>query len=170
MIDFPKIFAEIVASVRLKYDIANGVLPYYEVGTYAELLRVNAIKDKNTVAKYPLIWLVWEADESKINRVNHLMYHVSPRIFICNHTSTEKSSTERISENFDQILNPIWALLQRFITYHPDVDWSTRHNYQKADHLLWGESLGYQKNKSVLNDTLDAIEIKYNNLLIIENC
>lgn len=170
MIDFPEIFAEIVAKVRTKYDTENGVLPYFEVGTYAELVKVNAMKDKNIIEKYPLIWLVWEADESKVSRLNNKMYNVSPRIFICTHTSTEKSSAERLSENFELILNPIWELLNRYITYDTHVDWSSKDNYQKADHLLWGESLGYQKNKNVLFDTLDAIEIKYNNLLIIENC
>lgn len=171
---FPYIIRDIVSNVRLEYsateELPNGITPVYEFGTYLELTKQVAIKDRIDAQKYPLIWLVWEASESVQTWINELSYNVRPRIFICNFTNSDYSSIERYETNFINILFPIWEIFKEYLKFNKFVSTSTTWNFQLTEHLLWGESLGFQKNANVLFDTLDAIEIKFENLEINKIC
>lgn len=167
---FPLIMQDIVSLVASKYDVPAGLKPYYEFGTYLELVRRISIKDRIEYPKYPLVWLVWEANESQQQWNSSHSYNVSPRLFICNFTSMDYSSSERYTANFIAVLFPIWELLKQYIQYNTFVSVNGEITYQLAEHLLWGESLGFQKTENVLFDTLDAIEIKLSNLEVNKRC
>ncbi len=165
---FPYIFEDIVTQVRAKYDTVTNVKPYFEFGTYLELTKVISIKDSIDAEKYPLIWLVWEAGESLQNWQSLSSYTISPRVFICNFTSSDYSSSERYSANFVNVLFPIFEWLKYYINTNKLISSDLKFNL--AEHLLWGESLGFQKDSNVLFDTLDAIEIKIDSLKINKRC
>lgn len=172
---FPRVFGDVLTSVRAEYDAVNGLKPVYEFGTYLELTKQIKIKDLNISAgahevKYPLVWLVWEANENTETWKSTDMYSLKPRIFICTHTSSDYSSEQRYSENFENILYPIWELIKTAINYNKFIGLDSAKKFAKSDHLYWGESLGYKKKQNVLFDTLDAIEVKFDNLEINKIC
>lgn len=166
---FPYIVRDIVSAVRLKYDV-NNLKPYYEFGTYLELTKRIQIKNSIDAAKYPLIWLVWEARESVQDWTGISEYKVKPRLFFCNFTNTDYSSVERYEANFINVLFPILELFKAYLFANKFVSTSTQTKYRLAEHLLWGESMGFQKQANILFDTLDAIEIKFENLEINKIC
>lgn len=167
---FPLIVQDIVTEVAKYYDTVDNLKPYYEFGTYLELTKRVAIKNQIDAEKYPLIWLVWEAAESQQEWANEVTYTVQPRLFICASTSMDYSSMERYTTNFQGILYPIWQLFLDELKYNTFTSSNNQFQFRIADHLLWGESLGFQKTQNVLFDTLDAIEIKFTNLEINKNC
>lgn len=167
---FPYLMKDLVSEVRSVYDVANGIKPVYEFGTYLELTKRVVIKDRIDAVKYPLVWLVWEASESIQTWANEVTYNIRPRIFICNFTSSDYSSEERYDANFIGVLFPIWELFKEYLKYNKFVSTETQFNFQLTEHLLWGESLGFQKDANILFDTLDAIEIKFDNLEINNIC
>lgn len=167
---FPYIIRDIVSEVRNTFDFENKTFPVFEFGTYLELVKQITIKSNNDMDKYPLFWLVWEANDSLQDWTSKVSYSVSPRIFIANHTSTEYTSTERYEANFLGQLFPIWEIFKEYLEYSTFVSNKGAFNFKLAEHLLWGESMGFQKNKNVLFDTLDSIEVKFNNLEINKIC
>lgn len=167
---FPYIIRDVISDVRSEYDSVSGIKPIYEFGTYLELTKRIVIKNKLDETKYPLVWLVWEANESLQDWTSKVTYNVSPRIFICNFTNSDYSSTERYDANFIDILFPVFELFKQYLEYCKFISTSTTFKYKLAEHLLWGESLGFEKKRNVLFDTLDAIEIKFNSLEINKIC
>lgn len=167
---FPYIVRDIVSAIRSEYDSIDEIKPVFEFGTYLELTKQVQIKDQIDATKYPLVWLVWEASESVQNWSSKISYTVRPRIFICNFTNSDYSSVERYDSNFIGVLFPIWELFKKQLEFNKFVSIESQFNYTLADHLLWGESLGFQKNANILFDTLDAIEIKFDNLEINKIC
>ena len=172
---FPRVFGDVMTSVVSEYDPVNGLKPVYEFGTYLELTKQIVIKDRNIAAgkvevKYPLVWLVWEANENTKTWTTDAQYTINPRIFICTHTNSDYSSDQRYSENFEAILYPIWLIIREEMGYNNQIGSFTAQNYSDSEHLYWGESLGFEKKKNVLFDTLDAIEIKFTELEIFKNC
>ena len=167
---FPYLIQDIVSQVRAVYDTVDGLKPYYEFGTYLELTKRVDINNSIGVEKYPLIWLVWEANESIQNWYSDVAYNISPRLFVCNLTKTEYSSIQRYDINFVGVLFPILEIFKKYLRVNPYMSVNGEMKYQLAEHLLWGESLGFQKNKNVLFDTLDAIELKYNEFEVHKIC
>ena len=172
---FPRVFGDVMTSVVSEYDPVNGLKPVYEFGTYLELTKQIAIKDRNIAAgkvevKYPLVWLVWEASENTKTWITDAQYTNNPRIFICTHTNSDYSSDKRYTENFEAILYPIWWLVQEEMGYNNQIGAFTAQDYNDSEHLCWGESLGFEKKRNILFDTLDAIEVKFTELEIFKNC
>jgi len=166
---FPRVFGDVMTAVRAVYDETNNVKPVYEFGTYLELTKVHNLKDQNHLTKYPLVWLVWEANENTENwGTATSTYGVAPRIFICTNTNSDYRSEQRYTESFEAVLYPIWELIKRKID--DNVNLGSFNEFTKNDHLYWGESIGISKDKNKLFDTLDAIEIKFNELNVFKKC
>lgn len=168
---FPRIFSDVADVVRLEYDLANNIKPVFHFGTYDDLKKFHALQDRSDKTKYPLLWLVWEANENVQKWENSSMYHVSPRIFICNSTHDEYLSEERYVKNFEAILYPIWKLIQQAINDATEISYFSAKGFKIAEHLYWGKGIQNDKNKNVLFDTLDALEVRFDELKITPgNC
>jgi hypothetical protein len=167
---FPYIIRDLVAQVRAEYDPNDLIKPIYEFGTYLELVKRISIKDSVDSVKYPLFWLVWEANESVQKWTSKVTYDVRPRLFIVNFTDENYSSVERYDANFIGVLYPVWELFKSYLEYSEFVSIDGQNNYDLADHLYWGESLKSEKNKNILVDYTDAIEIKFEKLEINKIC
>ena len=166
---FPYIIKDLVEEIRAEYD-EDGIVPVFEFGTYLELTKQVAIKNINDQTKYPLIWLVWEANENRKKFEATNQYQISPRIFICNYTNSNYSSEERYDNNFVSILFPIWDMFIRYLKFNKFISTQNTFNYETFEHLFWGETLGFEKKKNVMFDTLDALEIKFENLTVNKIC
>lgn len=169
----PYIVRDLVSLVREEYDTADPkVKPVYEFGTYLELTKRMVIKDKNDNVKYPLIWLVWEANESIQTWSSKVMYSVSPRLFFVNVDLSKgnNSSVARYDANFIGVLYPLLELFQSQLEYSQFVTPKSDEDFRLSEHLYWGQTMEYEKKKGVLSDFTDAIEIKFNNLEINKIC
>jgi len=160
---FPDVFEEVVVAARARYDLVNNLLPYYEYGTYLELLEACQIKDNNQVAKYPLVWLVWDVNENQQRWIETNIYNISPMVFICNLTNKEYTTAERYTNTLKAILYPIFELLLSELGYHRNFELGSDFRYPVNDHPFW------LNNDVGTLDILSAIEIKFENLLMIKS-
>lgn len=161
---FPRLMDEVVQVVRSEWDTADpAVKPIYQFGTYKELTKRYVQKSNMSKAKYPLIWLVWEANENKQTWENTSFYKISPRIFICSHTKSDYTSIQRYEKNFEAVLYPIFELLKQAINDNSDISYFSAKSFEIWEHLHWGDSL---KDKNKMFDTLDALEIRFKELKI----
>lgn len=177
---FPRVFGDVMTAVIAEYDPVNSLKPVYEFGTYLELTKQAAIRDRNIAAgkvevKYPLVWLVWEASENTKTWTDDSKYNINPRIFICTHTNSDYRSEQRYTENFEAILYPIWDLIHKEMKQNDNIGLFTAKNFSDSEHLYWGDKIGVSrdgtlKKSNVLFDTLDALEVKFNDLEIYKIC
>jgi len=160
--DFPAMLGQVVAEVRKEYDQAN-LAPYFGYGTYFELMEMCKVKDMNQQVKYPLIWLVWEAEEDKLNWIDPYIYTVAPRVYICSFAGVDDSTEQRYANVINPTLYPIFDLLIDELGYHPNIVLGSDFTYPVNDHPFW------LRNDAGAFDDLSAIEIKFENLQMFKN-
>ena len=114
--------------------------------------------------KFPLIWLAQPftivSDSIGVyGKIEEL------RIFIITDSRKEYKSKDRIANVYKPVLYPIlyelfnqMGLCKAFAGYKP------YQNYKITDHYYWGED-----QKSVLNDVVDTIEVRFQNIKIQNN-
>lgn len=159
--DFPAIFGEVVAEVVKEYNLNL----YYEFGSYLELMEKCKIKDNNQLEKYPLIWLVWDgAMDSQQKWTDPYLYTISPKVFICHWTMKDNNTDQRYSQTINPVIYPIFDILISELGYHQNININSSFTYPVTDHPFW------LNNEAGEFDTLSAIEIKLENLLIIKTC
>jgi len=159
---FPAILGEVIAEVRKEYD-ANNLSPYFGYGTYFELMEMCKVKDMNQQLKYPLIWLVWEAEEDKQSWLDPYMYKVAPSVYICDFANTDDLTDQRYINVINPVLYKIFDILISELGYHPNINIDSEFSYTAIDHPFW------LCNDAGAFDDLSAIEIKFENLLMIKN-
>jgi len=160
---FPRIFGDVMTAVRAEYDPIALIKPVYEFGAYGELTKIHTLDNSNVKTKFPLVWLVWDAVESTKTWENSSMYSVNPRIFICVETNSDYSSDERYTASFENVLYPIWDLIKDAIDANLNISYFSSKNFKDTEHLYWGDPL---KEKNVLSDTLDALEIQFTDMKV----
>jgi len=164
---FPDVFDNIVDNVRRDYSgtvlLPTGTTPYFQFGTYLELIAAMTIADKNQSGKYPLVWLVWDSEENKQNWVHSQLYKIDIRVFIVCKRGQDLTP-EYVKENFMKpVLYPIWNLLRDEIFYHENIESTIINQHVLREHTFWG-----QEYQSKIFDTLSALEIKYNQLNVMK--
>ena len=166
---FPYLISDIVSDVRSEYDPANGLKPAFEFGTYLELLKRLSIKDRNISAgkvdvKYPLIWLIWGDGENKETWIEECMYEISPKLFICDLTNNNASTSTKYTSPITDILYPILELFTTKLKCHKNVSIDeSKFRTDRTVHPYW-----LNQNEGVTFDPLSAIELKLNNLLMLK--
>lgn len=167
---FPDIIGEVVSNIRSTYDTENGVYPMYEYGTYLELSKENALKDRIRTKGFPLVWLVWGDGNNKESWVNGGNYKVSPRIFIIAESKPNYKSEQRESLVFNPVLYPILDSLIKHMGYSEFMMPYEVDVHEKTNHYLFGVGLDSGKVKNMFNYYLDAIELNFKELEIQKNC
>ena len=158
--DFPQIFKEMVDMAKNEF---GSVFPLFEYGTYFELMQKCTIRDNNQEDKYPLLWLVWDQNENKMNWIDPYIYTISPRIFICAYAKLDDSTKDRYENTIKPVLFPIFNLIADWIQHHPNICYQDNFNYDVKDHPFW------LNNAAGNFDTLSAIEIQFQNLTIYKD-
>lgn len=168
---FPEVFEnEVVSYVRQDYDPTGLILPYLEVGTYLELTKENALKDRIAQSKYPLIWLIWGDGRNKEQWSNRGEYNVNVRGFIIARSNKDYKTEDRIENVFKPILNPIWQSLKNNMQESHFFEDESAVNFNKVDHFLWGVGYDSGKLKNMIGDWVDAIEFEWTNLKVLKTC
>jgi hypothetical protein len=162
-IQFPKIIGEVIDKVKAEYDPSNMNCPYYEYGTYKELLVACNIKDNNQIEKYPLIWLVWERGENEKKWIEPYIYTISPRLYICTRANIDDTSDQRFTNTIEPVLFPVFETFISELGYHPNIELNADFTYQVTEHPFWLNAT------EGTFDILSAIEIKLNNLLMLKS-
>jgi hypothetical protein len=159
---FPDVFKEVIDAVRLRYDLTSNLAPYFAYGTYSELLELCKIKDNNQIVKYPLVWLVWDKSENQQKWTEECLYNIAPHVFICTMTNQDYMTDDHYTNTIKPILYPIFDLLLSEMGYHKYFSLGNDFRYPVNDHPFW------LNNDAGNFDILSAIEIKFENLLMIK--
>ena len=164
MIDFrhfPDVFNNLVNAVKLRY-VSDGPAISYEYGTDAEFISQCLIKDTNQLEKYPLIWLVWGPKDNQQVYTDPCIYSIAPRVFICSLTNPDDMTDQKYTNTLKAVLYPIFDLLVDEFGYNGNIELDPNFKYTVNDHPYWTEPADQ------FPDHLSAIEIKFENLLIIQ--
>jgi len=140
-----------------------GTFPCFEYGTYLELLQTCIRKDNNQEAKYPLVWLVWEPSENQQKWIEPYMYTLTAKVFICDKTNIDSTTSQRYTDTMKLFLYPIMLALIEALGNHPCIELNDEFKYPANDHPFW------LNNPDGAYDTLSAIEISLQNMLIYKN-
>lgn len=157
----PYLIEDCVNLTKPYLDLEDENAPYFEFGTYLELLNQVQIKDLNQKEKYPLIWLVWDGGENTENWREDYIYEINCRLFFCYPVQTDLTTRER----YEQVLIPkMYPLVDEFIRQikcHKNIETGTNFRYPTKIHTFWISGANQQT-----TDSLTAIEIRLENLLI----
>jgi len=167
---FAEVFGGIVAKVRALYDTANNKEPYYRYGHYQAIADELMSRDKSPAGKfekYPLVILGIDPEYSETT-VNDQQYSVSANIWIVGKTTKTMSTQDRFDQKFKGIIYPIYSLLKKEIINSKFVSSLGIQEVNPRSELFpyWGTQSVQGSQKQVLNDPLDALKFKVNDLLI----
>lgn len=114
--------------------------------------------------KFPLIWLAQPFTIASDNlgvygKIDEL------RMFIITDSRKEYKSKERIANVYKPVLYPVqYELFRQMDLCKEFAGYNASQNFKITDHYYWGEN-----QKSVLNDVVDTIEIRFQNIRIHNN-
>jgi hypothetical protein len=181
MIEDSRIFVDvmesIVESVRIEYaklPVSNDAdEPYYLYGHYqsiADELIKKSLVPATRGKKYPLILLGIDP-EYRETKINDMQYEVSCNLWIIEETKQAWFTTERFDNVFKPILYPLRNLLEKAIFESKYV--SSRLVDIKPDWDIipyWGTQTVQGSDSQIIDDPLDAMKCKLNNLIVNINC
>jgi hypothetical protein len=158
------VFTDIVAAVAAKLN--RPVYSYYGyVQELNETLTQYGQSPKLFDKRFPCIWLAqpFTVSPSKIHYVYGIIDEL--RMFIINDCNADWKAKERMDNNYKPILYPIKEeLLNQVVLSKATLLYRPQIQTKITDHYYWGEN-----QKSVLNDKVDTIEVRLQNLKIKEN-
>lgn len=146
----------IVAAVKTALGISVLNYQYGYIEELNETLKQYEADPVKFEQKFPLVWLAEPFDTERGDK--EVYGESNPDIFIINTTTKTWKAKERMDNNYKPILYPIYrSLLDQLVLSvvfnHVSVD-SIPHKVTKG--YYWGEA-----QKSVLNDTVDCLKIKF---------
>jgi len=149
----------------------KSLAPYFSYGHILEIANELTKKDNSTAIKsfekYPIILLPLDLD-SEFNPLFNSFDYTNVRLIIANKTQPTYTSKDRIKENFDPILYPLYEQLITGLSRNRSIipqQIAPFTPHKKTDRLFWGSQLN--NNANVVNDFLDAIEVSNLSLRII---
>ena len=156
------IIKDIVEDVRAATDKPASLTdaePYYLYGTFEYIANYLNMMDKVPASKskqYPLIALFMPFTES--NGENMMIRsEVSLTMGFITSSNQDYTNPQRYTSSFKDLLYPLYEIfLEKLVDSKRFAEIDIGLNeHEKTDLLFWGAS-----NKNILNDKIDAIEIK----------
>lgn len=159
---FADVFGDIVSNVRSEYDTGN-VKPYYIFGNTLAIQK--EIVEKTLQSRYPLVILGIDSDYLEVD-INQRQYEVSFNCWIVDETKVEWFTSDRFEQVYKTVLFPIYTILLQKMQFSEYVESFGIQGLKPQVKLYpyWGDT------GNTLTDPLDAIGIKFNNLLLKNNC
>lgn len=114
--------------------------------------------------KFPLIWLAQPftivSDSIGVyGKIDEL------RMFIITDSRKDYKSKDRVANVYKPVLYPIqYELFNQMNKCKEFAGYNANQNFKITDHYYWGEN-----QKSVLNDVVDTIEVRFQNIKIHNN-
>lgn len=159
---FVDVFTDWITEVRALYDPSGLEKPYSYYGSITEIVNYLTINEQINVQKYPFVCLVDDFEESHVS--NESWYSVNPTIYIFNETLIPYDPQQR----YDNVIKPIlYSIMEKLLQV---IEFSS--SVSQADNILsWTKKTykGMVANQSI-QDTVDCIELRFQNLLIKNNC
>ena len=149
-------------------DSWKSKAPYYLFGHPRDIVSVLADRNKSKTfqyQKYPLIALFQDFSED----INSGYSETSLNLIIANITKPTYNTADRYTNNFEPVLYPLWAQLERAFQISKDVELLDG-NYSKIDRAYWGKEGLYGNEGNIFDDHIDAIEIENLNLRFKNIC
>lgn len=163
---FVDVFQDWITEVRAIYDpLIEGVgleKPYSYFGSITEIVNYLTINDSVNAPKYPFICLVDDFEESHNSVFD--WYTVNPTIFIFSETLVNYDPQQRYDNVIKPILFSLMEKLLQVIEFSSSVSQANENlNYTKKTYkgTVAGQSI---------QDTVDCIELKFQNLRIKNKC
>lgn len=139
--------------------------PYFEYGHMVEIANTLTERDKASLVykfqKYPAIFLKLDTPSKPNIRTGQFDY-TNITLYLVNATEQTYKAADRLDNNFNPILYPLYekliTALQRHEAVIPTSD-LTNLEHDKYDRFFWGTQLNKNSTNNILNDYLDAIEV-----------
>lgn len=156
------IFTDMVAKIAIKLN-----MPVYAHYGYVKELNETLIQYSRSPAsydkKFPLIWLkepfAIAAEPLIYGRIEELW------MFIMTDTRRDYKSYQRKEKTFKPVLYPIRDELINQMSSRPEfANYQARTGFKLTDHYYWGE-----EEKSVLNDIVDTVAIRFQKIPLRNN-
>lgn len=159
-----EVFTAIVAAVAAK--LIRPVYSHYEdiKELNTTLINYNESPEKFD-KKYPLILM-----KQPVTMVTSKLIQIFGEIpelvmFIITGSDTEYTTQERIDKNYTPIVEPILYELKKQMVLNPAfLGYASQLQCQATKYPFWGE-----QQKSVLNDPVDVMKVRFTNLKIQNN-
>ena len=142
----------------------KATAPYFAYGHIVEIAQELMKKDEATgtikFKKYPIILLPLDVEGTYNRKLGTTDYN-NITLIIANRTEPTYTAADRLEKSFKAILYPLY---EELISALSRADGANNSNnvpfidHMKVDRFFWGSQLNPQAN--VMNDHLDAIEIK----------
>jgi hypothetical protein len=160
---FTDVFGDIVTDVRTDFDTVNTpkVKPYYIFGHTLAIQK--ELLEKTIQSRYPLVILGIDSEYQETDLSDN-QYEVSFNCWIVDETKKEWLTSDRFEQVYKTVLFPIYELIKEKMLYSGYFGNFGIQDLKPQVRLYpyWGNS----SNESVLTDPLDAICVKFNNLII----
>lgn len=150
----------VVAAMRGTYSTTDLEVPYYMFGHRLEISRQLDRKTKNSKAKYPLIALRMDFNET----IEDTFIKCKLNIGIFQFTKMNYNTQQRYDNVFKPILYPLYYLFLEELYHSGLFSWGIDGDLEKPKHTkidrpYWGTPATEKNEKNIFNDPLDAIEI-----------
>jgi hypothetical protein len=162
---FVDVFSDWVTGVRTLYDPSGLKEPYSYYGSIMEIVNHLSIKDSqigDEAKKYPFCCLVDDFRES--HNSDKEWYSLNPTIYIFSYTDEDYTPQQR----YDNVIKPVlYVIMEHLLSV---IEFSD--SYSQANEKLDWTKQAYKGSVAgmAIPDTVDCLELKFNNLLIKNNC
>lgn len=156
------VLGDIVANVRAEYDATNNEKPYYLHGHPLEI--ISTLQEYTSIAslklkKFPLIALFEDFESTGEDGI--FLTKAKLNVFIITDSLQKYKAPERYVNTFDAVLTPLYQLLEKYLRESNLIYLQENKPIgTPINHLYWGRNGLYGNDGNVLNDFVDAIEIK----------
>ncbi len=155
----------------------KAAAPYYAYGHIQEIAKALMDKDNSTqfesFKKFPLIMLLLDVTR-KPNKTLQTFDYDNVNIVIVNSTKPDYMAADRKENNFDPILHPLYEDFIKELSRSRLLNNSNSIpfiSHSATDRYFWGTELNKNSTKNIVNDFLDAVDIKELNIKVNQqNC
>jgi hypothetical protein len=159
-VDIPLEVGEVVSRVQAALALPQLVYlwghPLEIVNTLQEYTK-NSVKE---VQKFPLVALYTDIPVRKHSPADGFFGLARLHIIIANLTKREYKAPERLTLNFQPILQPIKEELVKQIDRHGQWTRLGELQYEEIERYYWGKQGLYGNDGNIFNDYIDCIELR----------
>lgn len=130
--------------------------PNFDFGSHEDLLKYIDHKNKQGVAKYPLVWL-----ETPVSFKGDTQGEIALKLVLATVSNSELSNTERLQVTFKTTLDPLLVNVKKALQRSGATRITDKKNNVRTNHFNYGvKELGSKKEKQATVDIWDAIKFE----------
>lgn len=159
---------KLLATLQVYDSKVTGV--HFQFGSALEIIETLEQQSQlDPFDKYPLVAMFLDVEEEKSSKIGIYSTISKLRIAIVYGTDENYKAEERDNKTFKPVLIPIYnALLEKMAMQCAFMTPYTGFEHDMTRNYYWGRYGLYGKEGNIFNDKLDAIEITFKDLEILE--